>query len=115
MDGNLVEVEVLLKPAGAGRAETTDTVSSRKPNPGDIERSRRWFAARGLNAYATEFGVVCSGPKALVEEVFRTKLMGGCGGSGMPVFQAKASLTPPDELAELIDSITLPGRPEFFP
>ena len=110
-----VEIEVLLKPAGAGFVDRVGGAATRRPDPGDVERCRRWFANRGLSAHATDFGVVCSGPKAAIEEIFGVKLLAADAGFGMPPFIAEPALAPPAELAELIEAVTIPGRPEFFP
>ena len=110
-----VEIEILLKPAGPGRPADISTVSSLKPDPGKIERCRRWFAGRGLTAYSTDFGLVCAGPKALVEEIFGVGLAAADGPPGTPPFAAEGAFVAPAELADLIDSITLPGRPVFLP
>lgn len=109
-----IEVEVLLKPPRAGRIPDVATIAELKPDPGDIERCRRWFAARGLAAHATDFGLVCSGPKARVEELFGARLVAANGPPGEPPYAPESELRPPAELADLIESVTLPGRPILF-
>ena len=109
-----VEIEVLLKPPRAGDVPHIGAMAEFKPDPGDIERCRRWFAARGLTAHATDFGLVCSGPKPLVEELFQTRLITTEGQPGAPPFAPEGALQAPAELADLIENITLPGRPILF-
>ena len=110
-----VEIEILLKPAGSGGPADIRTLSALKPDPGEIERCRRWFAERGLTAHSTDFGLVCAGSKADVEATFSVKLVAASGLPGTPPLTAQGAFTAPAELADVIDSITLPGRPEFFP
>ena len=110
-----VEIEILLKPAGSGGPADIRTVSALKPDPGEIERCRRWFAERGLTARSTDFGLVCAGPKAVVEATFGVKLVAAGGPPGTPPFSTQGAFAAPAELADAIDSITLPGRPEFVP
>ncbi len=110
-----VEVEILLKPAGGEMPAHVGAISTQRPDPGNVERCRRWFAAKGLDAYATDFSVVCSGPKTLIEEVFGVKLTATDGRPGTPPFWAEPGIAPPADLAELIESVALPGRPDFFP
>lgn len=114
-ENDRIEVEILVKPAGAGERARADADSGGRPSPGDLERCRRWFAEKGLVSYSSDFSVVCTGQKELIEKIFQTTLTTRAGQPGKSSISAKPSPTPPAELANLIESICFPVRPEFFP
>ena len=95
---DLVELELLVKAAAAPEVVTAENVADARPRAEDVEECRRWLAARGLECHATGFGVLCRGAAEAVEAVF--------GDLEQPVA--------PQEIANLVEQVTRPKRPELF-
>lgn len=93
-----IQVEITVKAPSRPEVVTAANVHEAKPRPEDIERCRRWVAARGLDAFATDFTVVCEGTPEQIADLF--------GDAEQPVA--------PLEIAEFVDQVTVPRPPDLF-
>ncbi len=110
----VVTFDVLLR-AGQARGEpSVQEIARFKPDPGDIERCRRWLAQRGVTAHATDFGLACSCPPALFEQLFGVRLAEKSPAADQAPFEAIGAMRPPPEIGDLIEQVTLTVAPQLF-
>ena len=114
MNAEHVSFDILLRSAGAGREASVASVESFKPTPDDIAKCHRWLLSKGFSAHMTEFGLTCSAPKVLFEETFSVSLQPSGGEAGQPAFVMSGPVIPPDEIAELVDQVTITPLPILF-
>lgn len=114
MISETVAFDVLLRPSGSPIEPGVETVGALRPMPEDIGRCQRWFAARGVEAHETAFGLSCSAPRKLFESVFGVALQGPDGAEASDVPKIVGHLEPPAAIADLVEQVTLTRRPEFF-
>jgi len=111
---DIIEFDVLLKPAGSSKTAALDNIELFQPSADDIERCRRWFISKGVTSHATDFGLACSAPAKLFEELFQTKVKQGAAAPGMPSWQCSPEPKAPSEIKSYIDQITISVPPELF-
>src|SRR5262249_30160541 len=95
-DEERIALEIVLKNAQPGAA----------PNPGDVAQVRRAVEASGAVCLAVPFGLVCTATRAQLAQLF--------GGASASVAPGDA-LAVPAGLADVVEQITFPRKPEFFP
>jgi len=111
-----VQFDVLLRGHNGAGTPSVATIDNFKPKFDDIVRTERWFTAHGVTVYKTEFGLSCSAPREVFESIFDVKLSSRTDpGSGTVFYLPEgSSLRIPEELADIIDQVTLTVSPEFF-
>lgn len=112
--GETVGFDVLVRSPASGRSPTVASIREFRPDPKEIERCRRWFASRGVEAHPTEFGLACRAPRKLFESLFRVSLKPLGRGPGRPPFEILGRPVPPGEIAEAIEQVTIAAGPELF-
>ena len=105
-----VTFEVQLRTAGTGRIPTPQTIDQFRVDPEAAERCRRWLHGRGVTAHATDFSLACSAPPMVFESLFKVKLK-----SAGPGWQMDGPIHVPEEIAPMVEDVTIPPAPEFFP
>lgn len=95
-DEESVALEVLLKNVEPGTTA----------NPGDLARVRRAFESSGAVCHAVPFGLVCMASRDQIARLFGPASASVGPGDSLPV---------PAALADVVEQITVPRRPEFFP
>lgn len=106
--------DILLQPAAPGAAARPGDAERLYPPRHEIERCRRWLSARGLSVYPTAFGLAGNASRRAFEEVFRVQLRASGAGPGQPAFEPATEPRAPEELADVIESITVGAAPELF-
>ena len=114
MIAETVAFDVLLHPSGASVEPDVRTVAALRPAPEDIVRCRQWFAARGVEAYDTAFGLSCSAPHRVFEALFGVTLRAPADPAESSVPEIIGCVEPPAEIADLVEQVTLTRPPEFF-
>lgn len=109
-----VSFDITLKGAVPGAPAGPTTLDDLRPPPEAIERCVRWLASKGVSAHPTAFGAACSCPPDLFEALFGVAVESGGAGRGGPSYVANGEPTPPAEIADIVESITLTGAPELF-
>ena len=110
----LVAFDVLLRSPASGRPPSVASIRQFRPPPEEIERCRRWFAERGVEAHATEFGLACRAPRKLFESLFHVSLKRAKPTPGRPPFEFVGEPVPPKEIAGAIEQVTITAGPELF-
>lgn len=97
-------------------APSVATIDEFKPKVVDIDRAERWFADHGVTVYKTDFGLSCTAPREVFESIFEVRLSSRADPSSGTVFFLPEGLTLriPEELAIIVDQVTLTVSPEFF-
>jgi hypothetical protein len=111
---DIIEFDVLLKPAGSPKTANLDNIELFQPSPDDIERCLRWFISKGVTSHVTDFGLACSAPAKLFEELFQTKVKQSTVAPGTPPWQCSPEPKAPSEIENYIDQITISAPPELF-
>lgn len=115
MNAQAIQFDVLLRGPGGSGIPSVATIDSFKPNPDDLVRAERWFAARGVSVYKTEFGLSCAAPAPVFESIFQVHLrIQSEPAPGTAPAGYEGSLHIPDELRDIIDQVSLTAPPEFF-
>jgi hypothetical protein len=99
-----ITVEILLRTADG---KSLDASSIRRgPDPKALRRVRELMMAHGIECHELPFGVACTAARPKLALVI-----------GPAVLQARPgdSLPCPSALADIVDQITVPAEPEFFP
>lgn len=109
----VVEFEVLVRGPSAGAPPSVETVEGLRPRPADLERCRRYLADRGVTCHATDFGLACSAPRRLVEALLGSQLEPVESTTGPP-WRFVGAPRAPDDIAELVEQVSLVARPELF-
>lgn len=109
-----IQFDVLIKGRAADREPSLENIEYFKPAPDDIEKCRRWFERNAITVYSTEFGLSGETTKKHFESIFKIRLTPTSSDSIGPAFKMSSDPHLPDEIAALIDQITLSARPEFF-
>lgn len=109
-----VTFDVLMRSSASGNQPSVSTIHQFRPPPEEIERCRRWFTAKGVEAHATEFGLACRAPRQLFESLFGVTLKPLKAMPGKPPFEMTGHPVAPKEIAEAIDQITITAPPELF-
>ena len=109
-----VMFDILLRPAAPGAAGHPGHVERLYPPSHEIERCRRWLSAHGLSVHPTAFGLAGNASRKAFEEVFRVQLRASGAGPGQPAFVPATDPRAPEELADVIESITVSAAPELF-
>lgn len=113
-----IEFSVLLRsPAtDAGldaSAATAESLENYYPAPDAIESCGRWLAGAGVTCHPTNFGLACSAPRKLLEELFSTRLEISESATG-PKYKFAVDPTIPAPIAGTVHRITIEAAPEFF-
>ncbi|MHC4640345.1 MAG: protease pro-enzyme activation domain-containing protein [Planctomycetota bacterium] len=111
---DIIEFDILLKPAGSSKTPDLVNIEQFQPSPADIEKCRRWFISKGVTSYATDFGLACSAPAKLFEELFQTKVKQSAPAPGTPAWQCSPEPKAPSEIKNYIDQISISVPPELF-
>jgi len=111
---NTIQFDILIKGRATDQAPNLKNIEYFKPAPDDIEKCRRWFEKRAVVVYPTEFGLSGQTTKKHFESIFRVRLTSTRSYSGGPAFKMTSDPHLPDEIAALIDQITLTAPPELF-
>jgi hypothetical protein len=109
-----IQFDVLIKGRAADREPSVGNIENFKPTPDDIEKCRRWFEKNAISVYATEFGLCGETTKKHFESIFKIRLTPTSSDSIGPAFKMSSDPHLPDEIAVLIDQITLSALPELF-
>lgn len=113
MEEPAINFDILLGKRGG--APTVETVEAYRANPELVERCRRWLAARGVSAHATPFGLACSAPGKVIEELFGTSLAAEpASRPGTPPYRFVGAPRLPADFPADAAEITLSAEPEFF-
>lgn len=91
-----IALEILLKNVQPGTAV----------NPGDVARVRRAFESSGAVCHSAPFGLFCTASRAQLARLFGAASASVGPGDSLPV---------PAGLADVVERITIPRKPEFFP
>ncbi len=86
------------------------TIGRFRADPDAAERGRRWLQARGVTVHATAFSLACSAPPEVFESLFNVKLS-----AAGAAWKVAGKIRVPEEIAPLVEDVTLPQPPEFFP
>ncbi len=111
---DIIEFDVLLKPAGSSNTPNIDNIEQFQPSSDDIEKCRRWFISKGVTSHATDFGLACSAPAKLFEDLFQTKVKQSTPAPGTPPWQCSSEPKAPFEIENYIDQISISAPPELF-
>jgi hypothetical protein len=111
---SIIGFDVLIKGRAAGRIPNLKNIQNFKPAPDDIEKCRRWFEKNNVTVYPTEFGLSGQTTKKHFESIFKIHLTSTKSHSGGPAFKMSSGPYLPQEIAPLIDQITLSAPPELF-
>ncbi len=109
-----IQFDVLIKGRAAHRVPSLENIEYFKPAPDDIEKCRRWFRKNAIIVYSTEFGLSGETTKKNFESIFKIRLTQTRSDSVGPAFKMSSDPHLPDEIAALIDQITLSAAPELF-
>ena len=109
-----IQFDVLIKGRTADREPSLENIENFKPARDDIEPCRRWFEKNAITVYSTEFGLSGETTKKHFESIFKIRLTPARSDSIGPGFKMSSDPHLPDEIAALIDQITLSTPPEFF-
>jgi hypothetical protein len=109
-----IQFDVLIKGRAADREPSVGNIENFKPTPDDIEKCRRWFEKNAISVYATEFGLCGETTKKHFESIFKIRLTPTSSDSIEPAFKMSSDPHLPEEIAALIDQITLSALPELF-
>jgi len=111
---DIIEFDVLLKPAASSKTANLGNIEQFQPSPDDIEKCRRWFISKQVKAHATDFGLACSAPAKLFEELFRTKVKKSAPAPGTPAWKCSPEPKAPSEIENYIGQISISAPPELF-
>ncbi len=112
--GDIIQFDVLIKSRAAGRTPNLKNIHDFKPASDDIEKCRRWFEKKGIILFPTQFGLSGQTTKNSFESVFKVHLTHVDSEFAGPPFIMSSDPQLPDEIAALIDQITLSAPPELF-
>ncbi len=110
----IIQFDVLIKGQGGRQRPDLKNIQYFKPAPDDIEKCRRWFEKKAVTVYPTEFGLSGETTKKHFESIFKVRLILADSRAAEPPFRMSSEPHLPDEIAELIDQITLSAPPELF-
>jgi hypothetical protein len=110
-----ISFDVLLRSDASGREASAKTVGAFAPDSEKMERCRRWLAARGVTCSAANFSIACSAPPEVFAKLFRVKAKPAKAAAAQPSAEIEGSIQVPEEIAELVEQVTLTRPPEFFP
>ncbi len=111
---DIVSFDVLLRGRGGDVPPSAATIEQLRAPPEHIERCNRWLSAQGITCHTTDFGLACESPVELFERVFGVSLERRATGGGRPSFQLTQDPQVPEEIAPLVDQITLAPPPTYF-
>lgn len=114
MSAERVNFDILLRPEVSVVESGVASLDSLKPAQENIVRCQRWFSAHGVEAHATEFGLACRAPKEVFEMLFSVILEPTDGGAGQPALEMRNVPSPPEDIADFVDQISLAVAPELF-
>lgn len=115
MNTQTIQFDVLLRGPGGSGVPSVTSIDDFKPKADDLLRAERWFNARGVTVYKTEFGLCCTVSAPLFESIFHVHLQPPSKPApGAAPLSFEGSLHIPDELKDIIDQISLTPPPEFF-
>lgn len=109
-----IQFDVLIKGRAGDQEPSLENVEYFKPAPDDIEKCRRWFEKNAISVHSTEFGLSGETTRKHFESIFKISLTPTKSDSIGPAFTMSSDPHLPDEIATLIDQITLSARPELF-
>ena len=109
-----ITFEILLRAPGTGGEPDVSTIEQFRPAAEDIIRCQRWFAAHGVEAQSTGFGLLCNAPRTLFESMFGVTLTPVPPEPSAPAFTMSGKPRPPKEVAPYIEQVTLAVPPEYF-
>ena len=114
--GHRVEFDVLLREPAADRERSVDlrTVGASRPSAGTIQRCRRWLEGQGIVCHPTTFGLACTAPMQLFSAVFGVELIATDPGPGRPPFEMSGEVQLPEEIAEIVEQVSIGAAPELF-
>lgn len=113
-DLNVINFDILLKPAGSNKIPLVDNIDQFRPPAENIEKCRRWLTSKGVTCHSTDFGLACSTPLETFEILFDTKVEHSRSGPGMPSWRCSSPPKAPPEIEEHIDQITISAPPELY-
>ena len=111
---NIIGFDILLKAPASGRTAHVENIDQFKPPPENIVKCQRWLAARGVTCHSTDFGLVCSAPAELFENLFSTKVKRSSNAPGVPIWHCLSPPKAPSEIEEYVDQISISAPPEFY-
>lgn len=109
-----VAFEVLLRSNGAGRTPTSRNLDQFRADSEVAERVRRWLHARGVTAHSTEFTVACTAPRKIFESLFGVRLRPRKEITKLGCWAVQGEIRIPEEIADLVEDVTLSVMPEIF-
>jgi hypothetical protein len=109
-----IQIDVLIKGRAADQTPSLKNIEYFKPAPDDIEKCRRWFEKNAIIVFPTDFGLSGETTKKHFESIFKIRLTPTRSDSIGPAFKLSSDPHLPDEIAALIDQITLSAPPELF-
>lgn len=112
----LVYFDILVRAVrpGPGRKARLSNLEEFRPSDEDVEKCRRMLAARGVTCHFTGFGLACSVPRELFESLFSARLEAHRTEQGMMFWKPSSEPKPPEELASLVEQITIARPPDLF-
>lgn len=113
-EGDIVRFDVLVKSALSGGTPNLGNIRSFKPEPEVIERCGNWFRKKGVEVYVTPFGLSGRASKEIFESLFKVRLIEAPGDVGEPGYTMEAEPQFPEEIAELVEQMTLSRSPQLF-
>jgi len=109
-----IQFDVLIKGQAENQTPSLKNIEHFKPAPDDIEKCRRWFEKNAIILYPTGFGLSGRTTKKHFESTFNVRLIQSRTRSRGPAFEMSSDPHLPDEIAAMIDQITLSVTPELF-
>ncbi len=107
-----IAFDVLLRGETDDMDVATANLDKLRPPPEAIEKCFRWFAAKGVTCFRTDFGLGCEATVELFQSLFDVKLKQI--GAEQPHYQIDGELHISKEIADLISQVTLVRPPTFF-
>lgn len=114
--GQRVHFDVLLVgPEGARPGDpTVETIDQFKPPATAEEKVRRWLHSRGVTCHRSGFGLSCSAPKEVFEDLFSVEIRPVKRTDGLGEWRAEGVPVPPKAIAGLVFQVTLVAPPDLF-
>ncbi|MEM7208947.1 MAG: hypothetical protein AAF434_14080 [Pseudomonadota bacterium] len=113
-DTDPVMFDILLKSAGSGRVPNLGNLDDFKPPQEAIDACSRWFSGSPLVVSRTPFGFSGSASQDQIEALFSARLERVETPTGQTAYRVIVAPSPPRELAEFIDQITVIEPPVHF-
>jgi len=114
MQSDEVMFDILLRANRAGDPAHVATIGQFIPPPEDVARCQRWLCAHGVSAHAATYSVACTASREVFEDIFKVRLRPLEPKPGMPRFAIDGTAQLPQDIASVIEDITITARPELF-